>query len=355
MLKYRSGSHAQKDHIEVQPRNGSRNTAKIGNWMVIACVPESDFPRHLATQMIERLVKACQDEGIEVVNQNPRVQYSRKDGTFKQLDKVKNQFDRPHSLAFVVLPNGQASKAPFTSVKHWGDKTGIPTQCMKLPKCLSENEKLWTSVAYQIKMKLDMVVDREELTTLGTLLGDIRNATVSTVLSPTVFFIESTILTLAIAFFIDSAVITPSISFLVELKILPAQMRVQWGSVLAWLEAVHSKGTIFWETGLMSYAEDRFDVSLSGSEPKSREPLNAGAKQHSDREEERNKKRKEDPFGAAVAGIIDIVILIVAASPSRLHSVAQILNWFSIGFCVVGVLVYLVKLFRRHGPSRRTY
>jgi hypothetical protein len=102
---------------------------------------------------------------------------------------------------------------------------------------------------------IGMVVDRKKLTTPGTLLGDIRNATVSTVLSPTVFFfIESTILTLAIAFFIDSAAITPTISF-VELRKLPAQLRVQWGSMLAWLKLIHSQVIMFLETVLMSYGE----------------------------------------------------------------------------------------------------
>ncbi|KAF8176438.1 Piwi domain-containing protein [Mycena galopus ATCC 62051] len=191
-LKYRSGSNAQGEHIEVQPRNGSWNMrgnhfykpARIGSWAVISYVPERVFPRQSATQLIERLVNACQEAGIEVANQNPGVQYLKhQDDILEQLDRVKNQFDHPPSLIFVVLPSDK-SMATYTSVKHWGDiKTGIPTQCMKLLNCLSEREETWSNIAHQINMKLggtNVVVDHKGLTGPGgvPLLGDMKSATV---------------------------------------------------------------------------------------------------------------------------------------------------------------------------------
>ncbi|KAJ7127554.1 argonaute-like protein [Mycena crocata] len=178
--------------------------ATIEAWVLVIFESTTRFKDENAQEVATSLVKGCRKTGMTVRNANPIIRrINGQSNISKELQAAgaacveKNKVKSP-SLFVVILPEGGNhlytivkqyvalqlgryrgfSAAAFFYPSHYIiSQKGVPTQCLKSPKCIGANFQFWANVALKINVKLDginVITDPIQ----NAILGDPKNPTV---------------------------------------------------------------------------------------------------------------------------------------------------------------------------------
>ncbi|KAI0766861.1 argonaute-like protein [Trametes elegans] len=163
-LRYGPGS----GQPTIRPRDGAWNMidkkfykpASIARWCVVIFERQGSFRPDVAQRMVEGLLRAFQEGGMTVGEQDPIIEWANGSNDVANFLKSvgrqcyeKNDRSGGPSLIVAVLP--EASVELYMRIKHFGDITqGVATQCLQSRKCSFAKAQYYANVSLKVNVKL---------------------------------------------------------------------------------------------------------------------------------------------------------------------------------------------------------
>ncbi|CAG8588386.1 1538_t:CDS:10 [Diversispora eburnea] len=161
----------------VKPREGGwnlrdrkfvRSGEALQYWIVVAFVQQQKLRLKDAEKFVQELVDTSKSQGMDIVENKPRVVYLRPTGdppTYhrvveQEYNKARKYLKNDLQLMLFILPDDDEKR--YRAIKYTTDTVlGVPSQCVQLAKVLKSNEKTRSAmkqycanIALKINLKL---------------------------------------------------------------------------------------------------------------------------------------------------------------------------------------------------------
>ncbi|CAI2172161.1 19284_t:CDS:10 [Funneliformis geosporum] len=166
-ISYHSSSKAGGT---VKPREGGwnlkdRKFVRSGDtlryWVVVAFIDQRRLSVSKAKQFVKELVITSRQQGMDIEEGNPRVNYIRPHGDAQTYQRMIEQeyenalthFQNVLQLMLFILPDDDEKR--YRAIKYTTDTVlGVPSQCVQLEKVQKKSKQYCANVALKINLKL---------------------------------------------------------------------------------------------------------------------------------------------------------------------------------------------------------